>query len=69
MSPALTKNEYGIMIRKKKKEKKGEEVEEEKEEKEQPMAMGRTGSEHAKKTKVLNESEPQEARRCKGSGK
>ena len=54
MSPALTKNEYGVMIGQKKQKRK---------QKKNP-AKGRTGREHAKR--VLNESEPQEARICKG---
>ena len=52
MSPALTKKQHGVMIGKKSR----------KRSKRRNPAKGRTGSEHAKK-RVLNESEPEEARR------
>ena len=56
MSPALTKNEYGVMVGKKKKKKKN---------KEKKPSQGQNWKRACEK-KVLNESEPQEARRCKG---
>ena len=58
MSSALTKNEYGVMIGKK-----------EEREETQPRAEQEASMRKRKGQKVLNESEPQEARRCKGWGK
>ena len=63
MSPAFTKKRIWCDDRKNKKKEKKEENEEKEET--QPRAELETST----RKKVLNDSEPQEARRCKGWGK
>ena len=63
MSPALTKKRIWCDDRKKKKKKRKEEKEEKEE------TRPRAELEASMRKEVLNESELQEARRCKGSGK
>ena len=65
MSPAFTKNESGVMTGEKNEEKNEEKEEKVEKEETQPRAE----LEASMRKKVLNESEPQEARRCKGWGK
>ena len=61
--PSSHKNEYGVMIGKKAEKAEKEEI--------QPRAELEASMQkkEKKKKRVLNESEPQEARRCKGWGK